>query len=206
LQSATTAPLPFVVADTSANVQDSAGVNRAAGVYFVAPDRANLQIPAGTAAGTATITISNPLGYSSGTIPIATTSANSVAPGLFAADGSGAGVMKGYAIRTNGATQTIEQVAQFNPATCVWVATPLAQPTNQVTLVLLGTGFRQRTSLGAVSANIGGTPVTVVSAGAAATIGFDELRLQLPALTSGLKDIAVAVDGKAANIVRVQIQ
>jgi uncharacterized protein (TIGR03437 family) len=116
-------------------------------------------------------------------------------------------VLKGYALRTVGATQTVEPVARFNPVSCVWEPAPLAQPTNQVTLVLLGTGFRNRSALNAVSVTIGGAPVTVLAAGAAAaTIGFDELRVQLPALPSGLQNIVVTVDGKAANIVKVQVQ
>jgi hypothetical protein len=40
----------------------------------------------------------------------------------------------------------------------------------------------------------------------AAASGGNELRLQSPALTSGLHDIVITVDGKAANEVEVQIQ
>jgi uncharacterized protein (TIGR03437 family) len=200
LLSASVTPLPTALNGASVNVRDSANVDRAAGLYFIAPDRLNFQVPAGTAPGLAQVTINGPLGYSTGTITAA-----AVAPGLFSADGSGAGVMKGYALRTNGATQTIEQVAQFNPVTCVWEPLPLVQPTNQVTLVLLGTGFRNRAALPAVM--VGGVSATVISAAASTTtIGFDELHVQLPALTTGLKDIAVTVDGKPANLVKVQIQ
>jgi uncharacterized protein (TIGR03437 family) len=202
LLSATGAPLPTSLGGTSVNVHDSNNIDRAAGLYFITPDRLNFLLPPGTAPGLTTVTINSPLGVSMHTITAA-----AVAPGFFAADGSGAGLMKGYALRTNGATQTIEAVARFDPVSCQWVAAPLAQPTTQVKLVLLGTGFRNRTALSAVMATIGGAPATVVSANASGlTIGFDELCLQLPALSSGLKDIAVTVDGKAANIVKIQIQ
>jgi subtilisin-like proprotein convertase family protein len=59
LLGATTAPLPVTLGDTSVNVLDSAGTNRAAGIYFIAPDRVNLQIPASSAPGLATITVTN---------------------------------------------------------------------------------------------------------------------------------------------------
>lgn len=202
LVAATTLPLPTSLAGTTVTVVDSASVSRAAGLYFVAPGRVSFLLPANTAAGTATVTIN----AAGGTMFTATIEVATVAPGLFSAESNGAGVMKGYAIRTVGMVETIEQVARFNQPSGRWVEVALAAPTEQLTLVLLGTGFRNRVALPTVT--VGGVAATATYAGASsAATGFDELRVQLPAgLSSGSKNINVTVDGKPANIVTVRIQ
>ncbi len=198
-QSASAIPLPTTLAGATVSVRDSANVARNAGIFFVTSTQLNFLVPTGTANGLATVTIN----ATGGAIFVGTIQIAIVAPAVFSAESNGLGVMRGYALRNGSA---IEPVARFDQATLRWVAVPLAAPTNQLVLVVLGTGFRGYTVL--PTATIGGTPVTVMSAAASpTTIGFDELCLQLPAgLASGTHNINVTVDGKPANVVTVTIQ
>ena len=58
-QAATTQPLPTELAGTRVTVRDSQNVERAAPLFFAAPSQVNYQLPAGTANGWATVTITN---------------------------------------------------------------------------------------------------------------------------------------------------
>ncbi len=58
-QIATSNPLPIKLADTSAKVKDSDGVERAAALFFVSPTQVNYLLPSGTASGAATVTITS---------------------------------------------------------------------------------------------------------------------------------------------------
>ncbi len=206
--SATTNPLPVTLSEVAlCEVQDSLGVSRPAGIYFLTGSQLNFQVPNGTALGLATLNFVSASGSFVGTIQVA-----NVAPTLFSADNTGAGVLRGWIERTVSGVTTREPVTRFDQATLRWVAVPvpLGAPADQVTLVILGTAFRNRTALPAVTATINGTPVTVTAAQAhPPTIGFDELRITLPStggLPAGLHNVAVVVDGNPANIVKVEIQ
>jgi len=56
VQSATSSPLPVVLAGSSVSIQDSAHVLRLAPLFFVSPQQINYEIPPGTATGNATVT------------------------------------------------------------------------------------------------------------------------------------------------------
>jgi uncharacterized protein (TIGR03437 family) len=207
--SATTNPLPAALSDISYfEVQDNAGVTHPGEIYFVTGSNLNFKMPTATANGLATVFFNNNQGFSFvGTIQV-----DNVAPTLFSADNTGAGVLRGWIERTVGSVTTIEPVARFDQATMRWVAVPVAlgAPAETVRLVVLGTGFRYRSSLPAVTATINGAPVLVTAAQAhPPTLGFDELRITLPSaggLPSGLHNLAVSVDGNPANVVKLEIQ
>lgn len=92
--------LPTPLAGTTVRVRDSAGVERPAPLFFVAAGQVNYLLPAGTAAGAATVTIISGSGkLSLGAVRIAP-----VAPGLFTANGQG--VPAAVALRTRGEVQT----------------------------------------------------------------------------------------------------
>jgi trimeric autotransporter adhesin len=198
-QTANALPLPTRLAGVTVNVTDSASVTRAAELFYVTPTSLSFIVPTATAIGAASVAITS---ASSGvfTEPLQIAA---VAPGLFSAESTGQGVMRGYAIR-NGTT--VEAVARFDQTTRRWVTVPLAAPINQLVLVVQGTGLRGYAAL--PTATIGSTPVTVLSAAASPmTGGFDELRLQLSAgLPSGTHNLNLIVDGIPANVVTVQIQ
>ena len=56
---ATSVPLPTDIAGTTVVVTDSSGVKRRAALFFVSPKQVNFLIPAGTATGPATLTVTS---------------------------------------------------------------------------------------------------------------------------------------------------
>ncbi|MGH9843674.1 MAG: hypothetical protein ACREEM_33475 [Blastocatellia bacterium] len=210
-QVATATPLPTTLAGTTVKVRDNAGAERLAPLFFVSPTQVNYQIPAGTAAGTATITITGSDGsFSTGSAQIAL-----VAPGLFAADASGRGLAAATALRVRpDGSQQFEAVARFDPAQNKFVAIPidLGPESDQVFLILFGTGIRYRSSLSAAAATIGGpngVDAQVTFAGAqGGFVGLDQVNARLPRslIGRGEVDITLMADGQAANTVKVNIK
>ena len=200
--------LPTNLGGTQINVTDSAETSRAASLFFVSPTQANYLIPAGTAAGTATVTIINWNGaLSRGTVQI-----NPVAPGLFTANSSGRGVPAAVAERilANGSRSTVP-VAAFDQTQNQFVPVPidLGTAADQVFLAAFGTGFRFRSALTAVTATIGGTPAEVSFAGAQGDfVGLDQANIRIPfsLVGRGEVDVVLTVDGAQANTVRINIK
>jgi uncharacterized protein (TIGR03437 family) len=207
-QTAAAIPLPTSLAGTTINVRDSAGAERQSPLFFVSPAQANYQMPPGTASGSATVTITNRYGeVSAGTVRI-----ESVAPGLFAANANGQGVAAAVALRIKAdGTQSFEPVARYDAATNRFVSTPidLGPASDQVFLILFGTGFRFVSSPSAATATIGGANAEVLFAGASpGFVGLDQANVRLPRnlIGRGEVDVALVVDGKTANTVRIGIK
>ncbi len=207
-QAATTLPLPTTIAGTSVKITDSAGADRNAPLFFVAPSQINYQLPPGTANGAATVTVtSGNANVFTGAIQIA-----SVAPGLFSANANGQGVAAAVAlrIRANG-SQSFEPVAMLDSAQGRFVSAPidLGPETDTVFLLLYGTGVRLRGALSGVNVKIGGIDAQVDFAGAQGDFaGLDQLNVRLPRslIGRGEVDVALTVDGQVANIVRINIK
>lgn len=204
---ANTLPLPTTLSGVSVKVRDSQNVERLAPLFFVSPTQINFQIPAGSAAGAGLFTVvKNGVTVSTGNAPIAT-----VAPSLFSADTSGKGLAAGQALRikANNA-QSYEPLGSFDAlqGKFVPVQIDLGPTTDQVFLILYGTGFRNRTNLANVNATIGGVAAEVTFAGAQGGFaGLDQLNVRIPrSLSGGEFDVAVTVDGKASNVVRVALK
>ncbi len=204
---ATTTPLPTTLGGSTIKVRDSAGTDRLAPLFFVSPTQINYQIPAGTATGPAMMTITNGDSIASaGTVQIA-----AVAPGLFTANASGQGFAAAVTLRVKAdSTQSFEPVAQFDPAQNKFVAIPvdLGPESDQVFLILFGTGIRLRSSLSAVSAKLGGVDAQAPFAGAQGSfVGLDQVNVRLARslIGRGEVDVALTVDGQAANTVRINI-
>jgi uncharacterized protein (TIGR03437 family) len=201
-------PLPTTLAGTTVRVRDSAGTERLAPLFFVSAGQINYQLPAGTMNGNATITVTAGDGsLSGGALPVQT-----VAPGLFSANANGQGVAAAVVLRVkaNGA-QSYEPAVRFDTATNKFVAVPidLGPATDQVFLILYGTGIHKRSSLTNVTAQIGGTTAEVLYAGKQGTlVGVDQVNLRLARTLIGRGDVDVAlmVDGVAANVVRINIK
>ncbi len=206
-QSASTIPLPTSLAGTTVRVRDSAGAERLASLFFVAPTQINCLIPGGTANGEATATVLSGNGsVSAGTIRI-----ESVAPALFSANSNGRGMAAGVALRIRAdGSQSFEPIFRFDQTLNQFVAIPLdlGPPTDQVYLILYGTGIRFRSGLSAVSARIGGVDVQVLYAGPVdGLVGLDQVNLSVPRSLAGRceVDVVIMVDGKTANTLRVSI-
>ncbi|MEK7833494.1 MAG: CHRD domain-containing protein, partial [Acidobacteriota bacterium] len=204
---ANTLPLPTVLSGVSVKVRDSQNVERLAPLFFVSPTQINFQIPAGTANGAASFTVvKNGVTVSTGNAPVAT-----VAPSLFSADTSGRGLAAGQALRikSNNA-QSYEPIGQFDPqqGKFVPVQLDLGPATDQVFLIVYGSGFRNRGDLSLVTATIGGVSAEVIYAGAqGGYAGLDQLNIRIPrSLPGGEFDVAVTVEGKAANVVRLALK
>lgn len=201
-------PLPTNLGGTQITVTDSAGASRLAPLFFVSPTQVNYLVPAGTAAGTATVTITSWSGVvSRGTVQI-----NPVAPGLFTANSSGRGVPAAVVerIRANGSRST-EPVSQFDTTQNQFVPVPidLGAEGDQVFLSAFGTGFRFRSSLSAVTATIGGTAAEVTFAGdQGGFVGLDQANIRIPRslLNRGEVDVVLTVDNQPANTVRINIK
>jgi uncharacterized protein (TIGR03437 family) len=207
-QIAMTIPLPTTLAGTSVKVRDSTGTARDAPLFFVSPSQVNYQIPAGTVTGTATVIITS----GNGNVATGAVQVDAVAPGLFAASADGQGVAAALALRVKAdGTQQYEPVARYDEGQKKFVAVPLdlGPESEQVFVILFGTGFRYRSSLAAVTSRIGGTNAEVLYAGPqGGFVGLDQANVRLPRSLKGRGEVEVAltVDGKAANIVRISIK
>ncbi|HEX4945161.1 MAG TPA: hypothetical protein VFZ34_00685 [Blastocatellia bacterium] len=200
-------PLPTALTGTTLLVRDSQGVERPASLFFAGPGQINAHIPAGTADGTATITIRNSLGEtSSGTVRI-----GAVAPGLFTGDANGSGAAAGFAIRVRGAAQTREGLFAIDTATnrAVTRAIDFDPATESLFFELYGTGVRNRSSQANVSCEIGGVTIPVEYASLApGFIGLDQINIRVPNSLDnrGEVDLVIIVDGKRSQAVRVNIR
>ncbi len=207
-QVATSVPLPTTLAGTTIKVRDSANVERLAPLFFVAPTQINYLIPAGTAAGTATILITSGDGTVSGSV----VEIANVAPGIFVADASGRGLPAANALtfKPDGSSSS-SPVARFDPTSSRFVAVPidLGAIGDRVFLSLFGTGVRRRSSLEAVRAIIGGVEAPLQFAGdQGGFAGLDQINIEIPRSLagSGLVDVTLIVDGQIANVVQVNIR
>jgi len=204
-QVASSLPLPQTLAGVTVRVRDSAGAERPASLLLASPGQINFLVPAGTAAGRATVTVRRAeTTVASGEVLI-----SAVAPGLFTANSSGLGVAAATAVRVKSdGSQSSEPVARFDAAQKRFVPAllELGPESEQVVLLLFGTGIRARSSLPAVTATIGAVPSEVLFAGPSPEFaGVDQVNVRLPRALAGRGevDIALSVDGRASNPVRV---
>ncbi len=203
---ATSVPLPTKLAGSSIKVKDSAGIEREAPLFFVAPQQINYQIPPGTATGTATVTVTSGDGtISQGTINIVT-----AAPGWFTANANGQGVPVGGVLRVKAdGTQIGEALSISEGGQQVPREIDLGPEGEQVFLILFGTGFRNRTSQDAVNCRIGGEGSEILFAAAqGGLVGLDQANLRVPRTLAGrgVVDLVFTADGRTANTVQIRVK
>jgi len=201
---ATTTPLPVSLAGTTVTIRDGANNEWLAPLFFVSEKQINFLMP-GLANGEVAIIAANASGrLASGAATIA-----SVAPAIFSANSNGKGVAAAVVLRISpDGSQSYEPVAAFDEAQNKFVAAPISLETDQVFLVAYGTGIRFRSSLGAVAAKIGGVSSQVLFAGPASEFaGVDQINVRLSRnlIGRGPVDFELAVDGKPANVVKLEI-
>ncbi len=200
--------LPTQLAGVSLKVKDALGVERLAPLFFVSPGQINYQIPSGTANGAATVTVTN----NNSTVGSGTVNIVNVAPGLFAANANAQGIAAALALRVRAdGSLSYEPVAQFDAAQNRFVPLPidLGLESDQVFLVLYGTGIRFRSAQAAVTATTGGLANEVLYAGTApGFVGLDQvnLRLQRSLVGRGEIEVVLNVEGRAANAVRINVR
>jgi uncharacterized protein (TIGR03437 family) len=192
-QAATAIPLPTAIAGTSIAVQDSAGVERPAPLFFVSPNQLNYQIPAGTALGPALIKFTNAGQTVHGSAIVA-----SSAPSIFTMDASGNGAAAARDAFTF-------DLAPFN------ATRPNGEPN---IIAVFGDGLgADATDLDAnvsadVQATIDGQPVIVTYAGRApGFVGLNQTNITLPAgISSGNHRLVIARNGVSSNQVTLAIR
>jgi uncharacterized protein (TIGR03437 family) len=207
-ESAPSAALPTVLANTFVTVKDSAGAERRAPLFFVAPTQINYLVPEGTARGPATVTVTSAGQVTaSGMVTV-----DAVAPGLFTANFDGRGAPAAAAITAApDFTQTVQAVARCGSAagSCVPSPIDLGPEGTLVVLTLYGTGIRGRSAPAAVTARIGNMAAPVYYAGPQSEFpGLDQVNVLIPRALAGRgeTDLLLTVDGMTANPVRVHIK
>ncbi|NOT61352.1 MAG: hypothetical protein HOP19_14130, partial [Acidobacteria bacterium] len=203
-------PLPTTLGGTRVFVRDSSGVERQAPLFFVSPGQVNFQIPVSTAPGEAMVTIIN----GGGTASIGFMRVSGVAPSVFTFSATGAGAPAGYVlrVRANGA-QVTEPLAQYTGGQWVTLPIDVSNTTEQVFLVLYGTGFRYRSNLNTTSARLNTTgwslDTPVLYAGAQGSfVGLDQANIRIPSSATGHGEVnlQLTVEGRNANAVRVRFR
>ncbi|MEO8096952.1 MAG: FG-GAP-like repeat-containing protein [Acidobacteriota bacterium] len=192
-------PLTETLGGTGVKVRDSAGTERNAAVYAVSPGQVNYVMPDATQPGKATITI----GSQSATAVVAR-----VAPGIFQANASG--LAAAQIVRVNGSQQTLEDVATVNASGQI-VAKPIVfgPATEQMILLLYGTGLRNRSALANVSVTVSGYAFVPAYAGAQGGYpGLDQINVTLPRYLAGagVANVVVSVDGIKARTVKLEFK
>jgi uncharacterized protein (TIGR03437 family) len=209
---ATGTPLPFNLNDTRVDVIDSLGAMRPAPLFFVSPNQVNYLVPPETVPGAATVRIRFDSSATESSVSAQTVDVAPVAPGLFSADASGRGLAAALILRVKvDGSQSYEPVANFDQGQMKFVSRPidLGPQTDQVFLILFGTGLRNRTSLSNVSSTAGGLASDVLFAGPQSDfVGLDQVNVKLPRALAGRGEIEVnlTADGKAANPVRINVK
>jgi uncharacterized protein (TIGR03437 family) len=196
-----TLPLGITLDGATVTLTDSAGVSRAALLFYVSPTQINCEIPDGTAPGAATVKIAN----GNGTSQTATIQIGAVSPGLF--ELNTAGLAAAWVLPViSGVAQNLQAVYESNPFAVDPLPVNLGPASEQVYLELYGTGIRNAKK---VSVTVGGVSVPVLYWGAAGFAGEDQVNIgPLPQSLAGQGsvNIMLTADGLAANTVNVTIQ
>lgn len=202
------APFPTTLDGVTVKIAGAAGAEQLAPLLFVSPGQINFLMPAGANLGTATLSV-NRLDGGAGVTKV---QIDPVAPGVFSANADGKGVAAAVALRVGAdGAQTTVPVFRCDAAAggCVAVPIDLGPGTDQVVLLLFGTGLRRFSSLSAVSVRIGGQDAQVLAAAAQGQfLGLDQVNVLLPRslIGRGEVDVVLTVDGNTANTIRINVR
>ncbi|MEP7342788.1 MAG: choice-of-anchor V domain-containing protein [Acidobacteriota bacterium] len=197
-------PLPTELDNTQVVVRDAFNIERNAPLFFVSPAQINYLVPQGVFPGAATVTVRrNGSDVAQGAITIET-----AAPALFAANANGQGVAAAVVLRVRDSQQLYEAVSRPEGGSQVPTPIDLGPETDQVYLLLFGTGFRN--SISGVSVMVGGTNLPVPGyAAVAGFAGLDQCNVgPLPRSFAGRGNVNIVLTAgtKTANIVSVSIK
>jgi uncharacterized protein (TIGR03437 family) len=196
--SANSSRLPTMMGGTTVTVTDGANVDRVAPLIHVSPTQVTFLIPPETVGGVALITFKN----TDGTIALGSAPVFTAAPSLFSADASGGGLAAAHVVRVKADGSQSYEVVGDDPI-------DLGPDTDQLVLVLLGTGIRGTSSPGGVRVTIGGVNSPVAYAGPQGGVeGLDQVNVALPRSLAGRGgvDVVLTVDGLTANTVTINVR
>jgi uncharacterized protein (TIGR03437 family) len=196
-------PLPTTFGGTTVSIFDAKGATTAAPLLFVSPTQLTFEVPPSVAAGSAKITISGP----NGTQAVSPVQIAAVAPALFTLNGSG--LAAGTAVRVSASgTQTVESVYSV-AGDGTFVANPISMgsATDQVYLILFGTGLQAAGTAG-VQVTVSGVKATVLYAGPTSYTGGDQVNILLPASLAGKGNVNIVLtaNGIQANATQITVQ
>ena len=200
-------PLPSALAGAKLLLQRSDQTFVTAQLHFVSPGQINFIVPSLPEGPTTVVVTVDEQAVASGAVEIAR-----VAPGLFSANANGQGAAAGVVLTVSAdGRQTSQPTFQCGatPSSCVAAPIDLGADTDQVILLLFGTGIRGVGSLSEVSASIGGVEAEVLYAGRQGDFaGLDQVNVRLPRSLAGRGEVAVllSVEGKTANTLTVSIR
>lgn len=201
---ATAVPLPTELDSTQLIVRDAFNIERSAPLFFVSPNQINYLVPQGVFPGEATVIIRR----SGSDVAQGTITIESTAPALFAANANGQGVAAAVVLRVRNGQQLFEPVSRLDGGSQVAIPIDLGPETDQVYLLLFGTGFRN--SFSGVSVTMGGTSVPVLGYAAVDGLaGLDQCNVgPLPRsfIGRGNLNIVLMAGTKTANTVSVNIK
>jgi lysyl endopeptidase len=224
-EAATSLPLPLSLAGTSVRLTTRSqgtvnygggvtevyeGTNRSpAQLFYVSPTQINFLMPNSVGDG---VMMTVEVVRRDGHLTVAEISVSRFAPALFAANADGRGVAAAYIqrVRADG-SQAVEEIVETG-AGGRWAAKAidLGPPTEQVYLILFGTGLRNIafTSDPVVTADAGGVPLEITYAGPQGQYaGLDQVNVRLPRSLVGKGEVPVTirVNGVASNAVTVKL-
>jgi uncharacterized protein (TIGR03437 family) len=205
---ATGLPLPTSLGGTRVKVIDRAGFENDASLFFVSPTQINCLVPEAVQAGAASIKVIS----GDGTTTFSQIEVSTLAPGVFSADATGGGLAAAGVTRVRAdGSRADEPIARFDQVLGRLMPIPidLGPEGEEVYLILFGTGWRFRSDLANVSAQIGGQRVAVYYAGMQPSFaGLDQANILIPRALRGAGevDVVLTVDGKVTNRVKVKIK
>jgi len=181
-------------------VIDSSGAGRTPIVLYASSGQMNIVVPEGTAPGPATLAAER----DDGLLAYGRLQIQPVAPGIFtaAAGGSGPPAATVRVEQPDGTTSIAAVAACDGDSGCRHAPIDLGPSGSLAVLELYGTGIRGRSSLEAVTCNIGGENAPVLLAGPDRDRpGVDHVHVALPRSLAGrgLATIRLSVDGAEAN-------
>jgi uncharacterized protein (TIGR03437 family) len=199
------ASLPTVLGGISVQFTDSAGNSQLALLFAVSPTQANVLVPAGLAAGPATVAVLHGSTVAlTGQVTVAASQ-----PGLYSANADGSGVAAAVAaLYSPSGAIAPQSVFACNPPTarsCLPAPLSVGGSSGTLYVSLYGTGIRGAAS---IECFVGGQTVPVTYFGKSAYPGEDQVNISIPQSLAGTGDVRVylVADGVASNVVGLKVQ
>jgi uncharacterized protein (TIGR03437 family) len=196
-------PFPTEVDGTTVSIKDSTGAITIAPLAFVSPSQITFQVPAGVAAGSATVTIDAPGSTQTATnVQIA-----AVSPAVFTVDGLD--VAAAYATRVTAANAVFTEPAFVLNQQGYYSPTPInmGATTDDVYLAFYTTGAAAA-GMANITVTVNGVNCQLYYAGASGYTGIDQIDVLLPHSLAGSGTVPLQVTaGKImANTAEIVIQ
>ena len=202
---ASSIPLPTQLMGTSVTFTDSNGTSKPARFFYSSAQQLNVLVDPGVAVGPAVITVAD----SKGTLATGVITVTAAAPALFSANANGTGVAAAnvVTVSANG-SKTASNAFQCGSSGCSPVPIILGSGSDQVILILYGTGFASKNA-SQVMVNIGGVSVAPQYAGPQGFFqGLQQVNVAIPHSLAGRGQVNVQVTagGVTSKAVTIALQ